>query len=262
MFSTSSAPSSAASRAEFQRLVEAALSQDFSGWDFSYLNGRWRDDDPAWDYRQIVFERSRHVESLLDMGTGGGEMLATLAPLPRRTWATEGYPPNVPVAQRRLASLGAQVVPVSGEEDHLPFEAESFDLVINRHESFDAAELSRILKPGAGFITQQVGGRHGIGLNERLQETVAYEYAGWTPQRAVSQLQAAGLQVVNVREDFPALDFFDIGAVVYYLKVIAWQIADFSVERYHQKLLALHHHIQQSGALNVAGHYFFIEAKK
>jgi hypothetical protein len=40
--------------------------------------------------------------SLLDMGTGGGELLASMAPLPD-VWATEGYPPNVPIA--RLDSL-------------------------------------------------------------------------------------------------------------------------------------------------------------
>jgi hypothetical protein len=70
------------------------------------------------------------------------------------------------------------------------------------------------------------------------------------------------MEKTDVREDFPALHFFDIGAVVFYLKVITWQIADFSVDRYHTKLLALHQHIQDTGALEISSHYFFIEAKK
>jgi len=248
--------------AGFDALVAQALAQDFAGWDFSYLEGRWQEEGIAWDYRQIVFERSREVEALLDMGTGGGEFLATLVPLPPRTWATEGYPPNVSVAQKRLAPLGVGVVPVTGEEELLPFSDEAFDLVINRHEAFDAAELWRILKPGASFITQQVGGQYALGLNERLQDQVDYAYTDWSLERALSQLQGAGLQIREARQEFPHLQFFDIGAVVYYLKVCPWQIADFSVERYHERLLALHRHIQATGALKISGHYFFIEATR
>jgi len=33
------------------------------------------------------------------MGTGGGEFLASLAPLPMHTSATEAYPPNVEIAR-------------------------------------------------------------------------------------------------------------------------------------------------------------------
>ena len=246
----------------FDDLVAEALRQDFSGWDFAYMRGRWLDGNPSWDYRQIAYERSRKVEILLDMGTGGGELLSTLAPLPPHTFATEGFPPNVPVAHQRLDPLGVQVVPVSGDESMLPFADQTFDLVLNRHESFHAPELHRILKPGASFITQQVGGRHGIGLNEWFQDEVDYEYADWSLDRAVAQLESAGLQCVDVREEFPPLHFLDIGAVVFYLKVIAWQIADFGVESYHDRLLALHHHIQETGAFRINAHYFYVEARK
>jgi SAM-dependent methyltransferase len=248
--------------ARFYDLIAKALYQSFSGWDFSYLTNRWLDDKPDWDYGQIVRERFSAAETLLDMGTGGGEKLATLAPLPRRTWATEGYPPNVAVAHKRLAPLGVGVVPVAGEEELLPFAANAFDLVINRHESFDAAELRRILRPGGAFITQQVGGRHGLGLNEWLQDDVTYEYADWSLAQAAAQLENAGLRIVDAREQFTPLHFYDIGAVVYYLKIIPWQFPDFSVERYHDRLLALHRHIQETGAFKISGHYFWIEAQK
>jgi hypothetical protein len=47
--------------------------------------------------------------TLLDLDTGGGELLAASAPLPRRTIATEGWAPNVPVARDRLSPLGVEV---------------------------------------------------------------------------------------------------------------------------------------------------------
>jgi hypothetical protein len=61
-------------RASFDRLVSEALSQDFSGWDFSWLQGRWHENEPTWGYRQIVQERMVGMHHLLDMGTGGGDV--------------------------------------------------------------------------------------------------------------------------------------------------------------------------------------------
>lgn len=43
-------------------------------------------------------------------------------------------------------------------EDVLPYEDESMDIIINRHESYDIYEVYRVLKKGGIFITQQVGG--------------------------------------------------------------------------------------------------------
>jgi SAM-dependent methyltransferase len=248
-------------KATFEHLIAEALRQDFSGWDFSYLDGRWFDGKPPWDYGRIVFERSRQVESLLDMGTGGGEVMSTLAPFPPKTFATESYAPNVPVAQKRLEPLGCRVVALQSD-DALPFDDDYFDLVTNRHESFSPHELRRILKPGGRFITQQVGGQHNIRLNELLQEETHYQESYWTLDYAIHQFEQAGLRIMDQKEAFPDLSFGDIGAIVYYLKIIPWQIADFSVERYYERLAALHNTIQEAGRLVVQSHYFYIAAQK
>ena len=67
---------------------------------------------------------------MLDMGTGGGEFLSSLAPLPDQTWATEAFLPNLPLAKARLELLGIQVVHVDSDFE-LPFVDEEFYLVIN-----------------------------------------------------------------------------------------------------------------------------------
>ncbi|GAB6169516.1 hypothetical protein JCM1393_19760 [Clostridium carnis] len=46
----------------------------FKGWDFSYLNGRWEDENLPWDYKNYLKDNYE----LLDMGTGGGEFLLSL----------------------------------------------------------------------------------------------------------------------------------------------------------------------------------------
>lgn len=109
------------------------------------------------------------------MGTGGGEFLLSLNHPPQNMSATESWPPNIKLCLEKLAPLGIRVFPVQ-EDAHLPIEDDSFDIVINRHESYDLHEVRRILKPGGMFITQQVGGDNCIGLMKHISlEMPAYQ---------------------------------------------------------------------------------------
>lgn len=256
----------------FGQLIAEAERQPFSGWDFSYLQGRMLEGRHSWRYSELVRRRFPGASALLDLGTGGGEVLSALAPFPLRTVATEGYVPNVEIARRRLAPLGVEVVAVEGAPDNveiapgegigsLPFPAQSFPLVINRHESYYPAEVHRILEPGGVFLTQQVGGTHHQGLNRLLGAPEAGG-ATWNLAFAVAQLAAAGFQIIDQREAFPETEFRDIGAVVYYLKAIPWQVPGFSVGGYRDRLLALHERIEREGGLRIAGHLFYLEAVK
>lgn len=245
----------------FDRYIDEAQRAAFSGWDFSWLEGRWVESPLPWDYRQKVHAHLAGVRSLLDLGTGGGEFLSSLATLPPETWATENYPPNIPVASARLQPLGVGLV-CSVPDEALPFPDERFDLVINRHESYVPAEVYRILKPGGHFVTQQVGGRDNIRLNQLLQDEVAFEFEDWRPEHEVPRLQAAGFKIVEQMEAFPKTLVGDIGAVVYYLRAIPWQIEGFTVEGYRDRLLRLHRRIEEGGGLWLQSHRFFIAAQK
>jgi SAM-dependent methyltransferase len=245
----------------FEELVQDGMNLPFSGWDFSMIRDRWIFSRPSWDYGELVRQRLVGVERLLDQDTGGGEFLASLAPLPAQTFATEGYPPNIPVARQRLEPLGVGVVSEYTEEK-LPFESNFFDLVINRHGSFNGVELYRILRPGGVFLTQQVGGENNIRLNELLQDVVSFEFSNWTLAECTRWLSEPGLRILQAKEERPAEVFLDIGAVVFCLRVISWQVADFSVEKYRDKLFAIHEMIQREGRLVSYAHRLLIEAVK
>lgn len=245
----------------FDQLIQDALAHEFTGWDFSHIAGRWREDNPTWNYRQCVETAASHASTLLDMGTGGGEFLASLTQRPTLTYATEGYEPNLPLARAMLTPLGVEVRSLANG-DVLPFDDEMFDLVINQHESFDPREVYRVLKPHGRFITQQVGGRDNIELNEWLQEKVQLSYEAWDLATAVDGLIQAGFHLTIQREEFLQTTFSDIGAVVYYLKAIPWQIEGFNVESSRQRLRALHVHIQNKGHFVAHNHRFYIEATK
>ena len=245
----------------FRRLIGEAWRQPFTGWDFVHLSGRMIQASPSWDYRRLVMEKMAGAESLLDLDTGGGEFLSSLAPFPARTYATEGYFPNVPIARARLAPLGVRVVDARADGP-LPFDDDTFDLVIDRHGDLPGPELRRILRPGKRFITQQVGGRNNIRLNEMLQSRVEFRDSYWTLEAAVRQLQSSGLLILKQREEFPPVEFTDIGAVVYYLKAIPWQVEGFAPEAYYDRLGEIHNIILREGKFVCASHRFYLEAQK
>src|SRR5690349_6322896 len=179
-------------RALFESLISEAMAQEFSGWDFHYTHDRWKESPPSRDYPQLVRDFIQPEISLLDMDTGGGELLSSLQPLPRVTYATEAYPSNVIVARNRLEPLGVNVVQL-GEDTALsltePFTDGFFDPVMNRHGTYSASDIHRILKPGRIFITQQVGGQNSSELIKMLQECPPFEYSYWTLMLAVDQLK-------------------------------------------------------------------------
>lgn len=88
--------------ASYEELVAEATAASFSGWDFGWLSERTTSTGPCWSYPDLARSAIRESGRLLDLDTGGGEMLAGLAPLPKYTVATEGWAPNVTVARKRL----------------------------------------------------------------------------------------------------------------------------------------------------------------
>ena len=244
----------------FDRLVAEAMSESFTGWDFSYLNKRWQQHPLPWSYLDQVSRFLPNSQRMLDMGTGGGELLSSISPLPPDCWATEAYAPNITIAQARLEPLGINVVAVE-DDAHLPLPDTYFDLVINRHAKFYANEVIRIMVPNGRFITQQVGELNAIDLNDFLCERPVPRKHSYY-QQALHYLKAAGLMIVESHEVCVELDFFDIGAVIFYLRAIPWQVRDFTIDRYRSSLFALHNMIISQGKFTTRAHHYYIEAVK
>lgn len=246
---------------EYEHFIKQALEQSFSGWDFSWAKNRWYESEPVWNYRQMVEDRIKTSSALLDMGTGGGEFLASLDKIPEKTTATEGYPPNISIAKEELEPRGIEVVPIPND-DTLPFDNETFDLIINRHESFDLSEVWRILKPQGIFLTQQVGPNDCIGINQFLKAPIEPDNNDWHLSGLNDQLIAEDFEVINCQEQYLDSIFYDIGAVVLFLKIIEWQIPGFTLEKYDQRLRAMHRIINLEGEFVVKAHRYLIEAQK
>lgn len=239
-------------------------SEPFSGWDFSHLRSRWQEEQPPWSYGDLAREALRSTRSAVDLGTGGGERLSQLADaFPPRMFATEAYPPNVAIARDRLAPLGVTVVQYRSEDligGPLPFGNGSLDVVLDRHESYDAREVARVLAPEGRFLTQQVDG-------ENLADLLAlFGSQPPVPQvkldRFVADAERTGLYVERAEQWWGNSTFSDVGALVYYLKALPWEVPDFSVAKYESVLCELQARLEGEGALRFRAGRFLIAARK
>lgn len=122
-----------------------------------------------WDYRDLVLRRLSSARSVLDLGTGGGEFMSSLGPMPAIACATEGYHPNT-------------------------------------------------------------------GL-------------------ALKNLRPRGVEVVRSR-------FLDVGALVYYLRAIPWEVQGFSVKRFEKELRRVHEEITERGSFEVTTVRFYLVASR
>lgn len=257
--------------ANFEYLINEALEEvkSFQGWDFSYLtdSGRMVDSPHKWNYINKVKPYLSGIDTLLDIGTGGGKVLSILRTLPGLSYAVEDYPPNIRLARERLEPLGVKVVAIEEENEppfmaDLPFEDNYFDLVINRHSGYTVSEIYRILKHDGYYITQQVGGLTTINLRLIILGKEGTSVPNWNLKVATDELNSCGFEIVEEMEEVGYSRFFDVGAIVYHLVACPWTIENFTVEKYRDKLLYLHHYIERQGFFDMVFHRLFLVVRK
>ncbi|MGW4230587.1 class I SAM-dependent methyltransferase [Streptomyces sp. NPDC004980] len=251
------------SDARFDALVAEAATVSVDGWDFSWLDGRATEQRPSWGYARAMADRMAGARAALDIQTGGGEVLASAPVLPPLTVATESWPPNIARATALLHPRGAVVV-ADPDEPPLPFGDRAFDLVVSRHPVATWwGEIARVLAPGGTYLSQEVGPASVFELIEYfLGPQPAEARAARDPERARAAAEAAGLDVLDLRAERLRTEFFDIGAVVYFLRKVIWMVPGFTVEAYLPQLRSLHRKIESEGPFVAHSSRFLIEARK
>ncbi|KAA2253882.1 class I SAM-dependent methyltransferase [Solihabitans fulvus] len=247
----------------FEDLVAEAEAVSVDGWDFSWLDGRATEQRPSWGYQRAMGERMARASAALDIQTGGGEVLAGIPALPALTVATESWPPNLAKATALLHPRGVAVV-ADQDEPPLPFADAAFDLVVSRHPvTVWWTEIARVLRPGGTYLSQQVGPASVLELVEYfLGPQPAEVRRGRHPDDARRAAEAAGLTVLDLRLESLRTEFFDIGAVVYFLRKVIWMVPGFTVDRHRDRLRELHEQIRRDGPFLAHTTRFLIEARK
>jgi SAM-dependent methyltransferase len=249
----------------FEELVAEGADVPVEGWDFSWFEGRATEQRPSWGYAAMLAERVGRVASVVDLQTGGGEVfdwvLRRATRRPETIAATESWSPNVTVAAGRLAEHSALLVRAA-DGGGLPLRSASFELAASRHPVTTVwPEIARVLRPGGVFLSQQVG----PGSNRELYEFLMGPQPlnrNREPTRAVVDAEEAGLEVTDLRQESLETVFFDVAAVVHFLRKVPWTVPDFTIDRYRDRLGELHGQIQQRGHFLAHAERYLIEARR
>lgn len=233
------------------------------GWDFSHIHGRYEEEeDLPWDYEGVIQSYRKDEMKILDLDTGGGEFLLSLGHPYKNLSATEAYPPNVELCKYKLLPLGIDFKEAVATK-YLPYPNETFDMVINRHGGFNEKEIYRVLKPNGLFITQQVGAENDRGLVELLYSSLPDlpapdNYLSITEQKFID----TGFMIMKGQEAFRPIKFYDVGALVWFARIIEWEFPDFSVDKHLKELWKAQEILENKGRIEASIHRYMMVARK
>lgn len=234
--------------------------QSMKGWDFSHIKGRWYEEVLPFDYKKTVMQYLKDELLLLDMGTGGGEFLLTLNHPYDKTYATEGYQPNLDYCIENLVPLGISVERIH-KNRKLPFKDDMFNIIINKHSSYSIKEIKRVLKKDGIFVTQQIGAFNNRDLSKVFIENFELPDKSKHMDIQTKEFVKQGFDILESKEYFPKIRFFDIGALVFFCNTIVWEFPDFSVDKYFNELLSLHQECEKKGFVESKEHRYFLVCK-
>ncbi len=229
----------------------------FSGSSFRELDIRHLDAGPPWDYESIAQEHASRARSIIDLGTGGGEVLSRIVPgVQGLVVATEEWSVNVPIAAERLRPLGVSLV--RADSLRLPFADGAFDLVLDRHEALTPADVARTLAPDGTVITQQVGNHNWPEFSNFVETTVFPDHFNIYQQG----FAAAGLAIEDARWHEERVAFSSLGDVVYMLLVSPWSYREFDPVHDIDRLLELEDALRTLDGIVATEMHYIIVARK
>ena len=79
---------------------------------------------------------------------------------------------------------------------------------------------------------------------------------------SVTELKKDGFEILKSEEVFTPIHFYDVGALVYFAKIIEWEFPGFSVETCFENLSKLQKMLERDGVIQGTEHRFLIVAQK
>lgn len=171
-----------------------------------------------WDYLEEVKKHLTPTHSVLDIGVGGGELFAKLAPHFASGIGVDVDPDMIATAQENARSIPNLTFRVM--DSNLEGLDQHFDVIIDRHAPFNLEMVKAHLIRGGVFITQQVGEKNmqiikGV-LGQPLRKPVISRDA----------LESVGLTIIDFREYNVEYVVHDIESLVFWLKALDMLHAD------------------------------------
>lgn len=233
------------------------------GWNFSHINGKYEEEhDLPWNYKAIIKDFLKPEMKLLDIDTGGGEFLLSLNHPYCNLAATENYPPNVELCETKLIPLGINFQKADSD-NKLPFDSQEFDIIINRHGDYRPDEIWRLLKSDGIFITEQVGAENDRELVKLLLDDVPdIPFPDQYLKIAQKKFEKLGFAIIRSEEVFRPIKFWDVGALVWFARIIEWEFPNFNVRDCLENLYHAQEILEEKGVIEGMIHRFLLVAKK
>ena len=143
---------------------------------------------------------------------------------------------------------------------HLPLGDASLDLMLNRHEELEPAEVARVLAPGGRVLTQQIGRNHWREIREVFPRATGG--SGDLFQRYEDGVRDTGGRFGMAREHDLSMAYRSLGDVVYMLMAVPWAVPGFDLEQDLDALLALERAFRRDEGVVLTHSHFVIEAEK
>lgn len=160
------------------------------------------------------------------------------------------------MARERLRPLGVDVV--RADSLRLPFAAESFDLVLDRHEALEPSEVARVLRPGGEVITQQVGHDTWPELRDALPAVEFPDHFRLYQEG----FRAAGLVIEEAARHEERVAFAVLGELVYMIMLTPHTFPDFDPTRDIEAVLDFADKQRSDEGIVMTETHYLIRARK
>ncbi|HJB61157.1 MAG TPA: class I SAM-dependent methyltransferase [Candidatus Ruminococcus gallistercoris] len=212
-----------------------------------------------WRYRQKVEDFLKPQSRILDMAPGDGAFLLALRHPFAQTSVAESRPAALQRCEKKLAPLGIAVRQSAGDGT-LPYDDDSFDLVLDRGALYAAGEVRRVLKHGGYFITEQAGGSDSLRLRRMLGGGA--ERLDFNLENEIPRFLRAGFSINYKDQCYAAARFSDTAALVRYAAARPQLFPGFSVDGCFAQLLTLDALCARQGYIPDTRHRFILIARK
>ena len=234
------------------------------GWDFTGLDVMHGEKNGGlpWNYVNIINSYRKSWFKILDIDTGGGEVLLSIGHNNKLLYATEGYKPNVELCKERLIPLGVNFVEAHADEK-LPFDNNAFDMVICRHGSYSIEDVHRVLKENGLFITQQVGENNNRDLIKKVIGEYKPAYPGHTLNNAINKaIQGDKFDVLEASESRHTVKYMGMSSIIAIATRIPWEFISFSVDNNYNNLISIENEIKANGYVVGTDDRFYMVLRK
>lgn len=178
-----------------------------NGWDFSQV--RCISEGVKWDFYDQVGKLCQPSDVVLDIGTGGGESLLSIADKAASLVGIDLSHAMIETARRNERKVSASNVRfMQMDAEALQFPEAFFNLISCRHSPFRASEAARVLAEDGVFLTQQVRECDKANLAQAFGRGQSSREDGALKDQYMKELRLAGFRDIQYAE-YDAVEYYE-----------------------------------------------------